>query len=372
MSTGTDDGTAYRGRMRRSVPTLTVLALSGLLALTGCTSTSGGGDDAASPVTTPPAPTPPAGGTPAPPPPPPAACEGGQLIDVDDVQELQQALDEAQAGQVIRLADGRYEGNFAASAIATADAPIRLCGNRNAILDGGDIDGDYTLHLSGAAFWQVTGLTVTGGQKGVMVDAGVGNRLEGLLVTSMGDEAIHLRLDSTDNVVMGNTVRDTGLRKPKYGEGIYVGTAESNWCQISDCRPDRSDRNVVEGNDISGTTAEPVDIKEGTSGGTLRGNTFDGSAMVESDSWVDVKGNDWIIEKNTGVATPMDGFQVHEVADGWGRNNVFSGNTAVIDGDGYGVNVAGPKGIRDTTQVDCDNRADGAGSGLSNIECTSS
>jgi hypothetical protein len=288
---------------------------------------------------------------------------------VTDADGLQQALDDAVPGQVIRLSDGRYEGNFDAGGRARADAPVHVCGGRGAVLDGGDIDGDYTLHLSEASYWQVSGLTVTGGQKGVVVDAGVGNRLEGLLVTSMGDEAIHLRTHSTDNVVVGNTIRDTGLRKPQFGEGVYVGTAESNWCQISDCDPDRSDRNVIEGNDIAGTTAESVDVKEGTTGGVVRGNTFDGSAMVEADSWVDVKGNGWIIESNRGTAAPEDGFQVHEVVDGWGRDNVFSGNTAVVGGDGYGINVAGPRAMRAANTVTCDNRAEDAGSGLSNVDC---
>jgi hypothetical protein len=201
-----------------------------------------------------------------------------------------------------------------------------------------------------------------------MVDAGVGNRIDGLMVTSMGDEAIHLRATSTDNVVAANTIRDTGLREPKFGEGVYVGTAESNWCEVTDCRPDRSDRNVIEGNDIAGTTAEAVDIKEGTSDGVLLGNVFDGSDMVESDSWVDVKGNGWTVSGNKGTSSPEDGFQVHEVVDGWGRGTVFSGNT-VVDVAGLAINVAGPRTIRNSTTVTCDNDAEGAHGGVSNVEC---
>jgi nitrous oxidase accessory protein NosD len=305
----------------------------------------------------------------APPPAPPASgCEGASVVDVADADGLQRALDDAAPGQVIRLADGRYEGSFVAAVRASAEAPIRLCGSRAAVLDGGEIKGDYTLHLSGASFWHLSGFTVTGGQKGVMVDEGTGNRIEGLLVTSMGDEAIHLRTNSTDNVVVGNTIRDTGLRKPKFGEGVYVGSAESNWCQISDCRPDRSDRNVVEGNDIAGTTAEAVDIKEGTSDGVLRGNVFDGSAMVEADSWVDVKGNGWTVEGNSGTSSSGDGFQVHEVVDGWGRGTVFSGNS-VAGVDGLAINAAGPRALRNSTRMTCDNDTDGARGGAGNIDC---
>ena len=300
---------------------------------------------------------------------PAGSCGGGTTVEVSDKAGLKKALAQAAPGQVIRLAPGRYEGNFTASAAGTAAAPIRLCGDRGAVLDGGSIGGDYTLHLDHASHWQVDGFTVTGGQKGVMVDGGVANVISGLLVTSMGDEAIHLRADSTDNVVSGNVVRDTGKRKPKFGEGIYVGTANSNWCQITKCQPDRSDRNVVLGNDISGTTAEAVDIKEGTTGGILSGNRFDGAGMKDSDSWVDVKGNDWRIEDNTGVNAPEDGFQVHEVVDGWGRGNAFSGNSAP-DVPKLLVNIAGPKTIRNDTTVSCDNEDGGPKDGLSNIPCS--
>jgi nitrous oxidase accessory protein NosD len=341
-------------------------AVLGLLVLTACGSPSSTGqqaDASASGSTSPgSAPVTPAPGR-------AASCDAGDVVDVADADGLQRALEGARPGQVLRLADGRYEGNFVATAQATPERPILLCGTRNAVLDGGDVATGYTLHLDGASYWQVLGLTVTGGQKGVMVDSGVGNRLEALLVTSTGDEAIHLRKHSSGNAVVGNTVRDTGGRKPKFGEGIYIGSARSNWCRLTDCQPDRSDGNVIEGNDIAGTTAEAVDIKEGTSDGVLRGNVFDGSQMVAADSWVDVKGNSWTIEGNSGTASPEDGFQVHEVAGGWGRDTVFSGNTAAVDAPGYGINVAGPPALQSSTKVRCDNATNGAGSGMSNVAC---
>src|SRR5690606_741879 len=102
------------------------------------------------------------------------------------------------------------------------------------------------------------GLTIADGQKGVMVDGGQHNVLQGLTVEQIGDEGIHLRSHSSDNLVLDNVVRETGLRKPKFGEGIYVGSAESNWCEYTGCAPDRSDRNVVEGNTIESVPSEAV------------------------------------------------------------------------------------------------------------------
>ena len=287
-------------------------------------------------------------------------------VEVGDAAALSAALAGAGPGDVIVLAPGTYVGEFVATVSGTADDPITLCGPRDAVLDGGDWKGDYVFHLDGAQYWRLQGFSVTNGQKGVMADGTVGSTIEGLTVFHIGDEAIHLRKHSTDNRVVGNDVSDTGLRRDKFGEGIYIGTAESNWETITGGEPDNSDRNVIEGNRIHGTTSESIDIKEGTTGGVVRGNTFDGSAIVAADSWVDVKGNEWVIEGNTGVNSPLDGFQTHEIGTGgWGTRNVFRGNTAEVNGPGFGFSLT-PE--RDNV-VACDNKVSAAGEGYSNVDC---
>lgn len=293
-------------------------------------------------------------------------CPEGDVVTTSS--ELHAALASAGPGDVIQIAPGTYVGEFVATTSGTPDRPITLCGSVDSVVDGGGPDGGYTLHLDHASYWHLVGFTVTNGKKGVMADGTIGSIIEGLTVTRIGDEAIHLRNFSTDNVVTGNVIDTTGLRRERYGEGVYIGTAESNWCDITACEPDRSDRNVVEGNTIRNTTAEAVDIKEGTTGGVVRGNSFDGSGITEdrADSWVDVKGNDWIIEGNSGVDSPLDGFQTHEVVDGWGTRNVFRGNSAVVNGPGFGFALTP---ARDNV-VTCDNTASGAGQGLSNVSCS--
>jgi hypothetical protein len=286
-------------------------------------------------------------------------------VDVSSEKELEQALEDARPGDVIELAAGRYEGEFVLAADGEPKKPITLCGTSESVLDGGDTDGGYVIHLDGASHVVLQGFAVENGQKGVMADAATHSVIRNLTVSSIGDEAIHLRNHSTDNQVVDNTISDTGLRKPKFGEGIYIGTAESNWCDITDCEPDASDRNLVEGNTISNTTSESVDIKEGTSDGVLRGNSFDGSAIVEADSWVDVKGNGWLIEDNTGTASPADGFQTHEILDGWGTDNVFQNNTANLSESGLGFALE-PE--RDNV-VACNNTVSGREAELSNVDC---
>ena len=300
----------------------------------------------------------------------PVTCpDGGNSV--SNAAELIEVLAGAGPGDVIRLADGRYEGTFVASTSGTPDAPIWLCGSRDAVLDAGGIRGGYVLHLDGATHWRLVGFSVSNGQKGVMADGTVGSVIQDLSVSGIGDEAVHLRRHSTDNLVIGNEISDTGNRRDKFGEGVYIGTAVSNWCTITDCLPDRSDRNVIAQNTIRDTTSEAVDIKEGTTGGLLVGNTFDGSGTTAADSWVDVKGTAWTIRGNRGTNTPLDGFQTHQIEDRWGERNLFeqnrttSGATADKDGDpGYAIALR-PAG---DNVVACDNVVTG-GIRPANVDC---
>lgn len=285
---------------------------------------------------------------------------------VSDADELAEALASASPGDRIGLADGTYAGNFVTTASGTPGEPIFLCGSSDAVIDGGDIEGDYSLHLDGARYWRLVGFSVIGGQKGVVADGTVGTVIQGLSVSGTGDEAVHLRSHSTDNVVLDNTISDTGNRRDKYGEGVYIGSAVSNWCTYTDCEPDRSDRNVVKGNTISDTSSESVDVKEGTTGGVIVGNTFDGAGMTGADSWVDVKGNNYLIQGNTGVYAEKNGMQTHQILDGWGDFNVFTGNFLDVGSSDYAI-AAWPE---ESNVVTCDNTFVNAAEGLSNIPCT--
>jgi hypothetical protein len=288
-------------------------------------------------------------------------------VHVATAEELTAALAAARPGAVISLADGVYQGAFVATRSGTAKRPIYLCGSRAAILDGGSIKGKYGLHLNGVSWWRVRGFTVRNAQKGVMLDGVTGVGLQNLAIDQIGDEAVHLRRNSTRNVVRGLTIGQTGLRKPKFGEGVYIGTAESNWCEITSCAQDHSDGNWVLGNNFTATSAEAVDIKEGTSGGVVFGNRFNGAGITGADSWVDVKGNGWLIAGNRGTRAPVDGYQVHEIVDGFGYRNLFSGNISDVGASGFAIKVTKTKS---GNVVRCNNSETGATAGLTNIDCS--
>ncbi len=301
----------------------------------------------------------------------PVGCGAGTVERVSTAAGLSAALANARPGTKILLAPGVYQGDFEAALSGTRAAPIWMCGSRNAILQGTSITSGYTFHLNKASWWRLEGFSVEGGQKGVVADGATHDLIYGLYVHGTGDEAIHLRSFSSYNVVSHNVVRDTGLDVQFFGEGIYVGSAHENWCKYTGCEPDGSNDNMVTDNNIADTTAENIDIKEGTRGGTIVGNALSGTGMVASaaTAWINVKGNDWKILDNRGVDTIGDGYQVHQVYPGWGIGNIFRGNKATVRGTGFGIYV---QSHHLQTTVACSNTVLGVGSQLSNIPCENS
>jgi hypothetical protein len=307
---------------------------------------------------------------------PSAAAE---TIEVTTAEELTDALEAAQPGDTISLAPGDYTGSFDATTSGTAEEPITLTGPRDAVLSN---DDGYGLHLDGADHWNLTGFTVADASKGIILDESDHVTIDGVEVYDVEAEAVHFRAASSDNVIQNSVIHDTGLEEPQYGEAIYFGSAESNWPEFGEDGgegPDRSDRNQALNNTIGpNVTAEHVDIKEGTEGGVVRGNTFDGDGISGenyADSWMDVKGRDYLIESNTGTfggdGEFLDGFQTHIIVDGYGCGNTFSANDSDLGGaEGYAIKIEDPEDCDDPNVVTSDNTVSNSGSGLTNIEVT--
>ncbi|MEV6160570.1 right-handed parallel beta-helix repeat-containing protein [Streptomyces sp. NPDC052052] len=246
-------------------------------------------------------------------------------IEVSTSAQLKSALAAAAPGDTIHLADGTYTGNFKATVPATASARITLTGSADAVLTAG---GGYGLHLNGASYWTVQGITVTGGQKGIVADAAIGVVIDAVTVHDLDMEGVHFRTSSSDGVIRNSRIYDTGHNGRGMGEGVYVGTAGD--------LSDRSDRVQILDNTIGpGVGGENVDIKEGTTGAQIIGNTFDGSGLTGAnydDSWVDVKGNDVLVQGNRGSRTTNNGYETHTQQSGWGCGTVFRDNTSDLTG----------------------------------------
>jgi hypothetical protein len=320
------------------------------------------------PTTTPPVTTPP---------------PGGRLVPVANPTQLRAALTDARAGDVIQLADGTYAGRFALiNKSGTADARIVVTGSRNAVLDGGDVATGYGFELRNVSHVRLIGFTVTRSQKAVVTDHATFSEVDGLYLHHLGAEAVALRRMSTDNVVRNSLITETGMVSPQYGEGVYIGTWNGNW---PGGVADASDRNQVVANTIGpNVRAEHVDIKEGTRGGVVRGNRFDGrglSGQNFADSWVDAQGNGYVIEDNVGTFAASgggvfaNGFETHILLAGWGCGNTFRRNSSDLGGVGqYAIRVQLPVSDCGTSPnvVLSNNTVANARNGLTNVPVTAS
>ncbi len=300
------------------------------------------------------------------------------IINVSTVAQLKDALLKAKPADEIVIADGVYKGKFVIEATAdgTALKPIILRGSRNVILEAESINTGYVLHLQ-ADYWIIKGFTITNGLKGLMTDGASRNVIDGIKVHTIGEEGIHLRRFSSYNTIQNVEITDVGLKTPDYGEGIYIGSAKNNWTTYTNGNPDLCDSNKILNNKIGpNITAECIDVKEGTTAGIIRGNIFDATGITganSGDSWIDVKGNNYLIENNTGTnpggSIFKDGYQVHVAVQGWGNNNMFKTNTCAVNATGYGFNIqlSGSNGTTTGNKVYNNNNVTGATSGVSNI-----
>ncbi|MEV4412062.1 cellulose binding domain-containing protein [Catellatospora sp. NPDC049609] len=323
----------------------------------------------------------------------------GPLVDVANAAQLTSALNSAVPGTVIRLAAGTYRGAFATTRPGTANLPITLTGPRSAVLinDGpsgtapscpqptAGWDAGYGLWLFNAPYWKLDGFTVAESKKGIVLDNSHHVTISGVYVHHIEDEGVHFRRSSADGVIRDSVIEYTGLVQPGYGEGVYLGSAGSNWaCHGNSGGVDRSDRVQVLNNRIGPyVAAEHIDIKEGTFDGVVRGNTFDGrgiSGQNSADSWVDAKGIGYVIENNTGTfaapGTFVNGYETHNPtttpAFQNGCGNVWRGNSSSLGGVGaYAIRVTSTsKCAGNLNVVYASNTVTGATTGLTNIAVT--
>lgn len=291
---------------------------------------------------------------------------------VTNADALMSAVRAAKPGSVIRLAPGTYRDQINLTAKGTADKPIWVCGPRSAVIDTGTVRDNHGIMISNSSNLIVTGMTVRNALKGITMRASSSVTVSDARIDTIGYEGVHLRENTTDSFVVSNIISKTGTLDPFFGEGVYVGSSEANWCELTACQPDRSDRNAIVGNSIFKTGSDPIEVKEGTSGGVIKGNALNGTnAMPKAEAWVKVKGNGWTVTGNSGSASTENGFRLQGSSKGWGLDNVFSDNRAEVGAPGYGFSLYEPNGDGTSrTIVSCDNVVTQAASGFTTAPCT--
>ncbi|GAA4115003.1 hypothetical protein GCM10022393_14910 [Aquimarina addita] len=296
------------------------------------------------------------------------------IISCNTVDCIRNAMENAQAGDEIIVASGTYTatdkfnfGNkatrFGSDKNGTALQPITIRAENPSnppVLKGtdGDYDG-YVMFILGD-YWILKDLILEEGSKGLVFDNANHGVIENVIVRELGEEGIHLRDGSSNNLVKDCRVYNVGIKKPGIGEGLYVGSDKgqhenpSNGGNLFDNEYSPScDNNVIDGCIVGpNVTAEGVDVKEGTENTIIRNCTFsaDGiSGENSADAFIDLKGaygfvynNTFNLEGSTIINAGID-FLDRGTGFNTGYRNAIFNNTFNLEGRGDEIQTARKK-----------------------------
>ena len=249
------------------------------------------------------------------------------IINCSDVDCIVSAMKNAKPGDEIVVAPGTYTAlekdqgpdrraaRFYSDIDGDANNPIIIRAQDPAnppVFKGptGRYDG-YIMRILGD-YWQLKNLILEEGSKGLVFDNASFGLIENVTVRNIAEEGIHLRDGSNSTLITGCNISNTGIIKPGFGEGIYIGSDKKT--HDGTFSPD-ANNNTIE-NCIIGpnVAAEGIDVKEGTINTIIRNNTFSARGITgenSADAFIDLKGAYGFVYGNT---FNLDGSPVIQAA----------------------------------------------------------
>ena len=199
--------------------------------------------------------------------------------------------------------------------------------------------------ITSSSFIKIVGMAITNANQGLFVEQSNNIVLSQLKVFAVGQEAIHIKANSSFVVLEDSEIFDT--RKWKYnGEGVYIGTSTSQ--QPANPPYDNTHDIVVKNNKIYNTADECIEAKEGTYNVTIDGNTLSDcllSPEIKDPNWGSIElmaggkfldANPNHVVSNNKIRTAKTAIGLHTGAIVF--NNVISGQT----GDYRGISISNP------------------------------
>lgn len=261
-----------------------------------------------------------------------------QGIVVHNTEELYTAVENAKAGDLIKVTSGEYDlsgKTLKATADGTEENHITIKAfdsDEPPVFKCKAAENGYVMHITGD-YWNVEGIVFTNAQKGIVMDNSNHSMISDCEIHTVGAEAIAIRDGSSYCMINKCYIHDTGLVSPGYGEGVYIGSSKDKTEFDFKC-----DHNKVMDCTFINVAAEHIDIKEYTTDTEISGCTFYGDGMTGENyarSFIDIKGNDCYVHDNTGYRNGnpkiVAAFEIHEQVQGWGYHQFFEKNTLYMD-----------------------------------------
>lgn len=285
----------------------------------------------------------------------------GAKIDVTPKTSIQSAIEDAQPGDTVFLADGEYDQDFKSTRDGLPQKRITIAGSRQAIVKGESKSRIVEINHS---YITLDGFTITGmkndgtktedyvdkclyiiGTNPVEVVREGGLEYESSLdsmvvsnmhITECGGECLRLRSFITNAEVVGNKIDGCGRHDFMFpsstlnGEAIYIGTSSNQWDDGKNAQlgPDLSRFIWVHENEIHSQGNECIDVKEGTTDVLVEYNICSDQRDPNS-AGLDSRSDDIIFRYNEVVNCAGAGVRIggHTIGDRtYGYNNEVYGN----------------------------------------------
>ncbi len=258
-------------------------------------------------------------------------------------------------GDVVCFDEGTYPPLHVVRARDTASEPIVFRtvpgAERKATFSIGSLEYGDGIRVDFSEYVHIYYLSVTNSQRGIELRSSSYCRIEGMLIESVGQEAIHiggkppkpnektpLGKAAHHCDVIANTVRDTGKTTARYGEGIYIGSGSG----------DDTHHVFIGHNRLDSIRAEAIELKPLTHDITVQGNVITNSShqfhaaitvAVQAKPATILDGR-YLIEDNRIYNYASTGSSVAGITIGHGNTIVRNNLIWAIDGG---------RGIRTTT-----------------------
>lgn len=179
------------------------------------------------------------------------------------VATLERALELVTPGGTIQFEAGTY-GPLRVVGVSN----VRLVGGGGVVFRGTSYSEQAGILIENSRDVELSGMTVNRALWGIYVSNSTNIGLRTNQVSDIGQEAIRIKDGSSNVVIDGNVISDTGRRSSDAnGEGIYIGTGSPGGV-------DHVSNVTISRNRISRTTDEAIDIKTPSTNIVIRENTI--------------------------------------------------------------------------------------------------
>jgi archaellum component FlaG (FlaF/FlaG flagellin family) len=246
------------------------------------------------------------------------------------------AVNHISPGDTVYVKAGTYNENLSISGLVgneNAVTQIKAYPGHEVILRGNGINTGR-VKITESSYLTFEGFGITNYNQGIFIEGGSDHiTIRNCTIFAVGQEAIHIRQNSSYILIEGNTIYDTDLYIHN-GEGLYIGTGSAG-------PKDNTHHVTVRNNLIHDVGDEGIELKPGTHDCLIEGNIVYNAVVGRT--WGAIEVGESVLGAQEWPADPNHVIRnniVHDVMTGIraGTGSLVY-NNVIYDVEGYGIYI---------------------------------